>query len=60
MEAQGEGSSTPSYSNVVSNRGRAGNKIKPPQSLEVKTKNTETQKAEGSKTHAEQGTHEED
>jgi len=60
MEAQGGGSSTPSYSNVFSNRGRARNKNQTPQPLEVKTKNTETHKAEGNKTHAEQGTHEED
>ena len=60
MEAQGGGSSTPSYSNVVANRGRGGNNNKPPQPLEVKTKNTETQKVEGSETHADQGAHEED
>ena len=45
---------------MVASRGRAGNKNKPPQPLEVKTKNTETQKAKGRKTHADQGTHEED
>lgn len=60
MEAQGGGSSTPSYSNVVSNRGRGGYKNKPPQPFEFKTKKTEIQKAEGNKTHANQGAHEED
>jgi len=57
MEAQGGGSSTPSYSNAVSNRGRAGKKNKPPHSSEDTTKNTETQKVEGSNMHAEQWTH---
>ena len=60
METQGGGSSTPSYSKMVANRGRTGKKNKPPQPLEVKAKNTETQKAEGSKTHADQGAHKED
>jgi len=60
MEAQGGGSSTPSYSNVVLNKGRAGKKNKPPHSSEDTTKKTETRKAEGSNTHAEQGTHKED
>lgn len=45
---------------MVANRGRGGKKHKHPQPLEVKTKNIETQKAEDSKTHADQGAHEED
>lgn len=60
MEAQGGGSSTPSYNKVVSSRGRVGNKSKPPHSLEDKTKIRETQKEEGYKIHVDDGTHEED
>jgi len=60
MEVQGGGSSTPSYINVVSNKGRAGKKNNPLHSSEDTTKNTETQKVEGSNTHAEKGTHKED
>lgn len=60
MEAQGGGRSTPSYSKVVSSRGKVGNKSKPPHSLEDMTKILETQKEEGCKTHVEDGTHEED
>lgn len=60
METQGGGSSAPSYINMVANRGRGGKKNKPTQPLEIKTKNTKTQKAEGIKTHADQGAHEEE
>ena len=60
METRGGGSYTPSYSYMVENRGRGGKKNKPPQPLEVKTQDTETQKAEGSKTNVDQGAHEED
>lgn len=60
METQGRGSSTPFYSYMVADRGRGGKKNKPPRPWEVKTKDIETQKVEGSKINANHGTHEED
>lgn len=60
MDTEGGGSSTPSYSYMVANKGRGGKRNKPPQPLDVKTKYIETQKAKASKTNADQGGHKED
>jgi len=60
MESQGGGSSNPSYSFKVANRGKGGKKNKPRQPLEDTTKDIETQKVEDNKTNADQGAHAED
>jgi len=59
MEWQGGGSSTPSYSHVVANKSRGANRNIPQNSSENETKITDTQKAEVSKPHEKEGTHEE-
>ena len=59
IEGQGGGRSTPSYSNVVSNRGKEPSWNKLQNSMENETKTTSTQKLEGSKPHEKEGTHKE-
>ena len=59
MEGHGGGSSTPSYSNIVSNRGREKSLNNLWNSTEDETKTTGTHKPKSSKSHEKEGTHKE-
>ena len=59
MEGQGGGSSTPSYSNMVSNRSKEASLKIFQKPMEAKTKTNGTQKPESSKSLEKEGIHKE-